>query len=221
MAQALAKSSDARFLLKHERVLWQAGFELIAGVDEVGRGALAGPLVAAAVVLPSEFTRTAERHPDVHRIRDSKLLAPETRSNLVPVICEIAAAVAIGVVEADELDQVGLAAANRLAMERAVERLPVHPSALLLDAMTIDLGLPQIGLIDGDAISLSIAAASIVAKVTRDRIMDECHVVDVRYGFESHKGYGTKSHIAALRDHGPCWCHRRSFRPCGPESIVN
>jgi ribonuclease HII len=219
MALAIAKPLNKQHMLGHEQVMWDAGFDRVAGVDEVGRGALAGPLVAAAVVFPSDFLRTWKNNPKVRMIRDSKQLTPEARTDLVPLISKVASAVAIGVVEADELDQIGLAAANRIAMERAVVRLPIVPSALLLDAMTVDLALPQIGLIDGDAISLSIAAASIVAKVTRDRIMDECHVVDVRYGFEAHKGYGTKTHLAALKDHGPCWCHRRSFRPCGANSI--
>jgi ribonuclease HII len=172
--------------------------------------------VAAAVILPSEIAAKPTIPRQLCEIRDSKLLTPETRSRLVPVICDVAIGVSIGVVEAGELDAIGVAAANRIAMERAIEKLPIAPHALLLDAMTVDLAIPQIGLIDGDAQSLSIASASIVAKVTRDRIMDECHWVDDRYGFHAHKGYGTPTHLAAIRDHGPCWCHRRSFRPCAP-----
>jgi ribonuclease HII len=221
MAQTLNRSRETRQLLAHERALWDAGLELVAGVDEVGRGALAGPLVAAAVILPRDFAPQRRHWPEIHEIRDSKTLTPETRARLVPAICEMAKGVAIGIVEADELDTIGIAAANRLAMERAVEKLPVSAGALLIDALTIDVGLPQIGLIDGDARSLSIAAASIVAKVTRDRIMDECHSVDDRYGFGAHKGYGTAIHLAAIKRHGPCWCHRRSFRPCAPASVAD
>jgi ribonuclease HII len=217
MRKSPNRSRETRQLLAHERSLWEGGFDLIAGVDEVGRGALAGPLVAAAVILPQDISIRARNSKAVHEIRDSKSLTPETRSRLVPVICELAVGVSIGVVEADELDSVGIAAANRLAMERAVETLPETASALLIDAFTVDLDLPQVGLIDGDGRSLSIAAASIVAKVTRDRIMDECHGIDDRYGFVAHKGYGTATHLAALKHHGPCWCHRRSFRPCSFE----
>jgi ribonuclease HII len=216
MVQAPSPSRETRKLLNHEQQLWRARYRLVAGVDEVGRGALAGPLVAAAVILPFEVIAKPAVLRQLREIRDSKLLTPETRSRLVPVICDIAIGVSIGVVEAGELDAIGLAAANRLAMERAVGKLPIAPQALLLDAMTVDLAIPQIGLIDGDALSLSIASASIVAKVTRDRIMDECHWVDDRYGFQAHKGYGTSMHLTAIRNHGPCWCHRRSFRPCAP-----
>jgi ribonuclease HII len=221
MAQTLNRSRETRQLLSHERALWEAGLELVAGVDEVGRGALAGPLVAATVILPRDLAPRKRQFQEIHEIRDSKTLTPEARARLVPAICEMALGVAIGIVEADELDAIGIAAANRLAMERAVETLPVSPGALLIDALTIDVDLPQIGLIDGDALSLSIAAASIVAKVTRDHIMDECHSVDDRYGFGAHKGYGTAIHLAAIKRHGPCWCHRRSFRPCAPASVTD
>ncbi|MFL5761565.1 MAG: ribonuclease HII [Thermomicrobiales bacterium] len=217
MAQALNRSRETQKLLSYERALWASGYQLIAGIDEVGRGALAGPLVAAAVIFPSEVSSKAARRRDAHEIRDSKTLTPEKRARLFPIICDLAMSVAVGVVEAFELDEVGVAAANRLAMERAVDKLPICASMLLLDAMTIDNDVPQIGIIDGDARSLSIAAASIVAKVTRDRIMDEYHCVDGRYGFLAHKGYGTPKHLSAIRQYGACWCHRRSFRPCSLE----
>jgi ribonuclease HII len=221
LVQAPSLSRETRQLLNHEQPLWRAGYQFVAGVDEVGRGALAGPLVAAAVVLPFEIAAKPTILRQLREIRDSKRLTPETRSRLVPVISVVALGVAVGVVEAEELDAIGVAAANRLAMERAVEKLPIAPQALLLDAMTIDLAIPQIGLIDGDALSLSIASASIVAKVTRDRIMEEWHWVDDRYGFQAHKGYGTSYHLNAIRNHGPCWCHRRSFRPCAPTIAAN
>ncbi len=167
MVQAPSPSRETRQLLNHEHQLWRAGFQFVAGVDEVGRGALAGPLVAAAVILPIETAAKPTLLRQLHEIRDSKLLTPGTRSRLVPVICDVALSVSVGLVEAEELDAIGVAAANRLAMERAVEKLPIVPQALLLDAITVDVGLPQIGLINGDALSISIASASIVAKVTR------------------------------------------------------
>lgn len=188
----------------------------VAGVDEVGRGAMAGPLVAAAVILPSdsddgdhEITAT------LTEVRDSKLLSPETRERLLPLICGAAIGVGVGIVEVIELDAIGVGAANRLAMERAVGALSIAPDALLLDATTLALDLPQVGLIKGDAVCLSIAAASIVAKVTRDRMMIACHDLDPRFGFATHKGYCTADHLEALRVHGPCVHHRRSFAPVG------
>jgi ribonuclease HII len=214
MRQTRRTATETRRLLCHERSLWEAGYELVAGVDEVGRGALAGPLVAAAVVLPCDMNVQRRLRSLFNQIRDSKTLTPLARRRIAPAIAETALGLAVGVVEADELDEIGVAAANRLAMERAVVTLPVPISALLLDATTIDLGLPQIGLIDGDARSLSIAAASIVAKVTRDQVMDEIDGADSRYGFIRHKGYGTAEHLAAIRQFGLCWCHRRSYQPC-------
>jgi ribonuclease HII len=197
-----------------ERAFWQAGMTVVAGVDEVGRGALAGPLLAASVILPpSCLALDAGEAPWIARIKDSKLVTPTARTELAAFIAEIADGIGIGVVDAGELDAIGVAAANRLAMERAVLALPRPPCALLLDAAVTDLGLPQVGIIDGDATCLSIAAASIVAKVTRDRLMMKCHQRDDRYGFDQHKGYGTALHLAALRQHGPCALHRRSFAP--------
>lgn len=191
-----------------------AGFRLVAGVDEVGRGALAGPLVAAAVILPWErFCAADEPTGEWDRVVDSKLLPPNERQRLSRLIGETALAVGFGTIEADEIDAIGLAAANRLAMERAVSMLPMQPDALLLDAVVTDLGLPQVGLIDGDACCLSIAAASIVAKVLRDRLMEACHTKDSRYSFHRHKGYGTAVHLEAIERYGPCWLHRRSFAP--------
>lgn len=199
-----------------ERAFWVAGYRCVAGVDEVGRGAMAGPLVAAAVVLPPAIDGSdLNIATALARVRDSKLLSEDRRNDLLPVIREIALATAVGVVEAEELDEIGVGSANRLAMCRAVKALPVIPDALVLDATTLDLDLPQVGLIDGDALCLSIAAASIVAKVTRDRFMIECHKSDPRFGFAMHKGYCTDDHLGALARHGPCRLHRRSFAPVG------
>jgi ribonuclease HII len=200
--------------LRHEAALWAAGWARVAGVDEVGRGALAGPLVAAAVVLPMRAPRQrAALARALAGVRDSKCLTPERREALVEPIVEIACAVGVGRVEVDELDAVGLGPANRMAMERAVFALGLDPDALLLDACVVDLGLPQVGLIDGDARALSIAAASIVAKVTRDRLMRDLDATDDRYAFAQHKGYGSALHLERLARFGPCRHHRRCFAP--------
>jgi ribonuclease HII len=147
---------------------------------------------------------------------------PNERQRLDLIIRDAAVAVGIGMVAVHEIDCFGIAAANRMAMERAVANLTVAPEVLLIDAAVTDLGLPQIGLIDGDARSLSIAAASIVAKVYRDRLMVDCHSSDDRYGFHVHKGYGTPAHLMALEHHGPCYLHRHSFAPvarCAEPSV--
>jgi len=175
---------------------------------------MAGPLVAAAVVLPASAGSDLRRLRAVLAgVRDSKLLAPEQRAALVPVIHSVAEAVAIGIVDVEELDVVGVGAANRLAMERAVLNLTSDVDALLIDAGVLELGAPQVGLIDGDARCLSIAAASIIAKVARDGMMVACHGIDPRYGFADHKGYCTPTHLAALAACGPGPWHRRSFAP--------
>ena len=200
--------------LRHERACWAAGWNRLAGVDEVGRGSLAGPLVAAAVVLPRCAGSDQRRlRRALEGVRDSKQLSAEARISALAAILDVAESVSIGMVEAGELDGIGLGVANRVAMERAVDALAVTPEALLLDACLLSSDLPQIGLVRGDACCLSIAAASIVAKVARDRIMVEAHRVDPRYGFADHKGYGTASHLRALEEHGPGPIHRRSFAP--------
>ncbi|MDQ3696352.1 MAG: ribonuclease HII [Chloroflexota bacterium] len=200
--------------LKHEIAFWQAGMRAVAGVDEVGRGALAGPLVAAAVVFPCcEGPALRRLRRALTGVRDSKQLTPERRRALLAPLTAAASAIAIGMVEADELDAIGLAAANRLAMERAVSGLAIAVDALVLDAFVVDLSLPQVGLIDGDARCLSIAAASIVAKVTRDQLMIDLDAHDPRYAFAAHKGYGSDLHQRRLREHGPGPHHRRCFGP--------
>ncbi len=205
MSNAIATYSWEAYLAGH-------GYHAVAGVDEVGRGALAGPLMAGAVILPpSEEVISDIEFWSV--VKDSKTISSKRRSILAEGILARSRAWAIGSVEAEELDTVGVAAANRIAMERAVHRLPIEADYLLIDATTIDTGLPQQGIIDGDALSLSIAAASIIAKVARDTIMIELETIWPHYGFARHKGYGAQSHRDAIARHGPCPAHRFCYAP--------
>jgi ribonuclease HII len=200
--------------LRWERAFWSAGLRQVAGVDEVGRGAMAGPLVAAAVVFPaSEGWALRRLKTAIDGVRDSKMVSPERRVALLETIERTAAAIAVGVVPVSEIDVLGLGPANRIAMERAVLNLEIDVDALVIDACVLDLGCPQSGLIDGDALSASVAAASIVAKVTRDRMMVALGQEEPRYGFELHKGYCSELHQARLAEHGPCVHHRRCFAP--------
>jgi ribonuclease HII len=192
--------------MRHERELHLAGFQRIAGIDEVGRGCLAGPVVAAAVILP-------ERH-RIRGIRDSKVLARSRREALYELILDRAEAVGVGCIEVETIDRINILQATKLAMREALGRLSQPPDHLLIDALSLrDVALPQRPIIDGDAISASIAAASIVAKVTRDRICDEIDARYPAYGFARNKGYGTRRHVDALLAEGPCEWHRRSFAP--------
>jgi ribonuclease HII len=200
--------------LRWERAFWSAGLRRVAGVDEVGRGAMAGPLVAAAVVFPASDGWALRRlRAALADVRDSKLLSPERRVELLDRIEQTAITIGVGVVPVREIDAVGLGPANRMAMERAVFSLDIEVDALVIDACVLDLGYPQSGPIDGDALSISVAAASIVAKVTRDRVMVALGQEDPRYGFELHKGYCSALHKARLAEHGPCLHHRRCFSP--------
>lgn len=198
--------------LAYERDLHAEGVRIVAGVDEVGRGALAGPLMAAAVVLPS--IEIIERDIDFWvNVRDSKTLSAARRAQLATEIISRTVSWSTAAIEPNELDVLGVGPANRIAMERAVLGLELEPEVLLIDAMTIESSTWQIGIIDGDALSMSIAAASIVAKVARDTLMIGAGEDWPAYGFARHKGYGVPSHIAALHEHGPCEIHRRCFAP--------
>jgi len=201
--------------LSHEWALTEAGRRAIAGVDEAGRGAWAGPLIAAAVVLPAPASLDdAELLAHLAGVRDSKALSAEQRERLLPAIAAAARGIGIGSVPAEELDRIGLGAANRLAWQRAIAALPLVPDHLLLDAFRLPgVPQPQTPLIRGEQISLSIAAASIVAKVHRDRLLHALDGEFPHYGFARHKGYGTAAHQAALLEHGPCTAHRFSFGP--------
>jgi len=197
--------------LQEERALQAQGFAQVAGIDEAGRGAWAGPVVAAAVVLPLDRPDLAHA---LRGVRDSKQCTPRQRDELFDRIREVALAVGVGSVPPERVDDVGILPATRQAMTQAVGRLGVAPDALLIDALRLpDLSLPQRPLIKGDARSLSIAAASIVAKVSRDRAMVALDARYGDYGFGQHKGYGTRGHQQALASLGPSPVHRLSFAP--------
>jgi len=194
-----------RCTLRYEKKAWASGASLVAGVDEVGRGSLFGPVVAAAVILDPAYR--------VRGLRDSKLLPPERREVLAERIREHVVAWAIAAVDAARIDQINIYQASRVAMRDAVLRLAPSPDHLLVDAVRLDCEQTQVAIIHGDALSGSIAAASILAKVERDRMMREWDAVFPAYGLASHKGYSTPKHLAALREFGPTPLHRQSFAP--------
>jgi ribonuclease HII len=189
---------------RYEGQAWREGLVLVAGLDEAGRGPLAGPVVAAAVVIAPDRR--------IKRLADSKLLTAERREELCALIHERAVAVGIGIVDHLTIDRINILEATRLAMRMALGNLAVVPDLVITDFVSLrDLPCPQKNLVDGDARCATVAAASIVAKVTRDRIMLEADKQFPEYGFARHKGYGTPDHLAALDRHGPCALHRRSF----------
>ena len=194
-----------RCTLKFEKRVWQRGTRFVAGVDEVGRGSLFGPVVAAAVILDPEYR--------IRGLRDSKLLPADRREVLAERIREHALAWAVAAVDAARIDQINIYQASRLAMREAVLRLNPGANHLLVDALRLDCELPQQPIIHGDALSASIAAASIIAKVERDRMIVEWDLVFPVYGLASNKGYSTPKHKAILREHGPSPLHRQSFAP--------
>lgn len=209
--------------LDEELHLTRDGHGPIAGVDEVGRGAWAGPLVAAAVVLPPVFSAPLadELLLRLADVRDSKTCTPEERTILAATIREVASGIGIGSVAPDELDRYGLTVGNRLAMRRAVEALPWMPGYLLLDWVRLpELRIPQRAFARGDGTSLSIAAASIIAKVERDALMAALDETYPGYDFARHKGYGTPTHRAALRTHGPSPIHRYRFAPVHAAAVA-
>lgn len=213
-------SSPRPDLLAYENGLRAAGYATIVGIDEVGRGALAGPIVAAAVVLPADLDPTDALWGG---IADSKTLTAARRSHLASGILERAAQVSVAMLDAPVIDEIGIGPANRLVMEQALRDIEdaCAPDFLLIDALTIDSPCPQIGIIDGDALSLSVAAASIVAKVHRDALMTTLASDWPLYQWERNKGYGVASHLAALRHSGPCEHHRFSFRPVYESAFIH
>ena len=191
-------------LWRYEREAFAEGFAVVCGVDEAGRGPLAGPVCAAAVVLPRETV--------IEGLNDSKKLTDQKRRALYDVITERAVAYGIAFASEQEIDEINILQATFLAMERAMQKLTVRPQLALIDGNRAkDFGLPVRTIVHGDSLSASIAAASILAKVTRDRLMEELDGEYTQYGFAVHKGYGTKRHYEALREFGPCPIHRRTF----------
>lgn len=189
-----------------ENELYENGIKYIAGIDEVGRGPLVGPVVTAAVILPREFYD--------ERINDSKKLTEKKRELLYDVIMENAVSVGIGISSEDVIDEINILEATKKAMIEAVNNLSVKPEHLLIDAVKLNIDIPQTSIIKGDAKSESIAAASIVAKVTRDRMMVELDKMHPEYDFKHNKGYGTKKHIEAIEKYGILKEHRKTFAPC-------
>jgi len=192
--------------LEFENNLWQAGFTRIAGVDEAGRGAWAGPVAAAAVLLPVDLSLTRS----LHRVRDSKLMTPLAREAWAPRIKEAALGWGVGFASAEEIDALGILPATKLAATRALENL--HPDTLITDYLVFpEIDLPQTALVKGDQRSLSVAAASVLAKTSRDAWMRALDEKFPGYGFARHKGYGTRVHQEAIKELGQCKEHRKSF----------
>ncbi len=198
---------------EYERAAWANGMLCVAGLDEAGRGPLAGPVVAAAVVLPRDF--------EMSGVRDSKQLSAVARDRAYDRILTEAVSVGVGVVEPDEIDRINILQATHTAMRAALSNISAAFDFVLVDGLAVP-GLPvsSRAIVKGDAKSVSIGAASIVAKVTRDRIMEEMDQRYPEYGFASHKGYCTREHLSAIDAHGPCPCHRKSFAPVA-ERLAN
>jgi ribonuclease HII len=192
-------------MLYYERLAYAQGAKYVAGIDEVGRGCLAGPVVACAIIFPLNTL--------IEGVKDSKKLSPEKREQLFDVLYKHAISIGIGTVEETIIDEINILRATIKAMEKAVEALQVKPDHLLIDALFLEnLAIPQFAIKEGDNKSFSIAAASIVAKVTRDRMMLTYSQQYPEYAFSKHKGYGTPEHLEAIAKYGPCPIHRKTFR---------
>ena len=192
-------------LLKYEKGLYSNGIELIAGVDEVGRGPLIGPVVAAAVILPKNYY--------LEGLTDSKKLSEKKRNKFYEIIMKDAISIGVGIIDEKTIDEVNIYEATKLAMYDAINKLKVKPEHVLIDAMKLDLDIPSTSIIKGDAKSESIAAASVIAKVTRDSMMYELDKKYPMYGFSSHKGYPTKKHIEAINKYGLIEGYRKTYAP--------
>jgi len=223
----LPRKMNRKNLLVNEEKLWGLGVDFIAGVDEVGRGALAGPLVAAAVILnsrhfePTQTVISSVARNLYLRINDSKLLTPKVRQELSEFIINNAVSYSIQIIEPGDVDEWGISKATQSAFFTAVQKLSVKPQHVLVDAFPIkslNRGV-QTNIKHGDRLSISIAAASIIAKVFRDDLMRQYHKTYENYGFDRNKGYGTQFHLAALRRFGPCNIHRCSFSPLNRQSV--
>ena len=202
----MKKVWNAEEKLQYERALLAKGYRYIAGVDEVGRGPLAGPVVCAAVIMPLEDAEL------IVGVDDSKKVSEKKREILSEEIKKRALAYTVVEVSEKDIDEINILEATKLGMKKAIESLPITPDIVLTDGnMTIDIKLPQTSVVHGDALSYSIGAASIVAKVYRDKLMDEFALTYPEYAFEKNKGYGTAAHINAIKEFGLCPIHRRTF----------
>lgn len=203
-AKFSAEKRRIKMLCKFENDLFKLNYNLIAGVDEAGRGPLAGPVVAAAVILPKNKL--------IFGINDSKKISEKKRDELFKIINEVAISIGIGIVDNYIIDEINILNATKLAMKKAILSLKIKPDFLLIDALNLtDINIKQKNIIKGDSLSISIAAASIIAKVTRDRIVNEYDNLYPEYGFKNHKGYGTKKHYEAIKKFGITPVHRKSF----------
>ncbi|MDR1568285.1 MAG: ribonuclease HII [Streptococcaceae bacterium] len=200
-----AEAERMKQMFSYERSIYARGFRLIAGIDEVGRGPLAGPVVAAAVILPQNSQITG--------LNDSKQIPKKRHRELYEAIKHEAVAMGIGIIPPSVIDKINIYEATKLAMLEAIEQLSVHPDYLLIDAMKLTLDLPQLSLVKGDAKSASIAAASVIAKVTRDELMNQYAQEYPEYQFEKNAGYGTKAHLETIEKYGILPIHRQSFEP--------
>lgn len=201
----MKKDQGQNDLLKYEKELYVYGIEYIAGVDEVGRGPLIGPVVAAAVILPKNYM--------LEGLTDSKKLSEKKRDEFYKIIMQDAIAVGIGIKDENIIDKVNIYEATKLAMKEAIDKLDIMPEHVLIDAMPLDLDVPTTSIIKGDAKSISIAGASVIAKVTRDSMMYELDKKYPNYGFGSHKGYPTKKHIDAIKEYGLIEGYRKTYAP--------
>lgn len=201
----MAIKEDNIDLLQYEKELYNKGINFIAGVDEVGRGPLYGPVVAAAVILPKNYK--------LQGLNDSKKLSEKKRNEFYKIINKDALAIGVGIIYEDKIDEVNIYEATKLAMKEAIDKLKIKPEHILIDAMPLDIEIPTTSIIKGDAKSESIAAASVIAKVTRDSMMYELDKKYPMYGFGSHKGYPTKRHIEAIHEYGLIPGYRKSYAP--------
>lgn len=192
-------------MLEYETELYSEGINLICGVDEVGRGPLFGPVVAAAVILPKNFYN--------EYIKDSKKLTEKKREEMYKIITENAVSIGLGIISVETIDKINIYEATKLAMKEAINNLSIKPEHILIDAMKLDLKIPSTSIIKGDSLSESIAAASIIAKVTRDRMIEKMDKDYPEYDLKNNKGYGTKKHIEALHKYGVTPHHRKSYSP--------
>lgn len=207
----MERKKDNIDLLKYEKELYSQGIKFIAGVDEVGRGPLYGPVVAAAVILPMNYR--------LKGLNDSKKLSEKKRDEFYKIINKDAISIGIGIINEDKIDEVNIYEATKIAMKDAINNLSIKPEHVLIDAMKLDISIPSTSIIKGDALSESIAAASIVAKVTRDHMLEEMDKEFPMYDLSHNKGYGTKKHLEALKKYGPCKYHRKTYGPV--KNVVN